>query len=182
MKMEQVPKYLIATTMLMVLCFYPLNKVHAIEEEGPESVVIDALAQLYDPVEFDHAMHEEATDSNCSVCHHHTLGTPIEDENCARCHANSGPADEVSCQGCHTANRFEADYLKQLEADSTIHHRDRIGLKAAYHIRCMNCHAEMGAPNGCQDCHTRNDAGDKFFHAGSYAPPKSSKTSQGGGH
>jgi len=182
MKMEQVPKYLIVAMMLMVLCFYPLHKVNATEEEGPESVEIDALAQLYDPVEFDHALHEEVTDSNCAVCHHHTLGTPVEDENCARCHADSGPANEVTCQGCHAAKRFDSDYLKQLEADNTIYHTDRIGLKAAYHFRCMNCHEEMDAPIGCQDCHTRNDAGDKFFHAGSYTPPESSKTSHGGGH
>jgi hypothetical protein len=180
--MEQVPKYLIVPTMLLMLCVYPLYSENATAGEGPDSVVIDALAQLYDPVEFDHAMHEEATDGNCSTCHHHTLGTPVEDENCARCHAGSEGADEVTCQGCHAAKRFEADYLNQIRADNTIHHTDKVGLKAAYHLRCMSCHVEMEAPNGCQDCHARNQAGDKFFHAGSYSPPKSSKTSHGGGH
>jgi hypothetical protein len=38
----------------------------------------------------------------------------------------------------------------------------------------------MGVANGCQDCHSRTDAGDKFFHAGNYAPPESDKPASGG--
>ena len=178
--MEQIPKYLFGTVLVMLLCISPLQK-SAAAGEGPDSVEIDSLAQLYEPVSFDHAMHEELTESNCAVCHHHTLGTPIEDVNCLRCHEESGAADEVSCQGCHSSNRFEAEYLNRIDADNTLYHRDKVGLKAAYHIRCMGCHQEMGAPNGCQDCHARPDAGDKFYHAGEYAPPKDAKPA-GGSH
>ena len=178
--MEQIPKYLCGAILIMLLSFSPLQN-FATAGDGPDSVEIDALTQLFEPVYFDHAMHEEVTESNCAVCHHHTLGTSIKDENCLRCHAESGPADEVSCQGCHSSKRFEAEYLNRIDADKTLYHRDKVGLKAAYHLRCMGCHEEMGAPNECQDCHARTDAGDKFFHAGQNAPPESDKPA-GGGH
>lgn len=148
------------------------------EMDSPDEVELDALAQYYEPVQFDHALHVGVAD--CAACHHHTTGTPVLDEKCAKCHANSGPTDMVACRDCHSAKRFEAEYLKAVEADNTIHHDDKIGLKAAYHIRCMNCHEEMGAPNGCQDCHSRNDIGDKLFHSGKYAPV--GKKSTGGSH
>lgn len=173
--MEQIPKCLMWTVAAMILCFSAYGATIAEAGDGPDEVIIDTLTQLYEPVYFDHAMHEEVADSNCSICHHHTLGTEIEDANCLRCHADSDGADEISCQGCHAVNRFGADYLNNLSADDTLYHQDRLGLKAAFHMRCMNCHEEMGAPNGCQDCHARTDTGDKFFHAGSYTPPKSGK-------
>jgi hypothetical protein len=44
----------------------------------------------------------------------------------------------------------------------------------------MGCHKEMGGPVGCEDCHARTDAGDAFFHSGSYAP--SSAPADGSGH
>ena len=177
--MERISKYLLSTIVAMLLCFSSFSTI-ALAGDGPDEVEIDSLAQLYEPVYFDHAMHEEVTDSNCAVCHHHTLGTQIEDENCMRCHAESGATDEISCQGCHPSNRFEAEYLNKIDADNTLYHRDKVGLKAAYHIRCMNCHEELGVANGCQDCHSRTDAGDKFFHAGTYAPPETDKPASGG--
>jgi len=177
--MERIPKYLLSTVMAMLLCF-SLYTTIAQAGDGPDEVIIDSLAQLYEPVLFDHALHEEITESNCAICHHHTLGTEIDDENCMRCHAGSGASDEVSCQGCHSSKRFEAEYLNRIDADNTLYHRDKVGLKAAYHIRCMNCHEQMDAPNGCQDCHARTDAGNKFFHAGSYAPPESDLPASGG--
>ena len=178
--MEQIPKYLYGAILVTLLCFSPLQN-FAAAGDGPDEVEIDSLTQLYDPVYFDHAMHEEVTESLCSICHHHTLGTEVENENCMRCHAESSSTDEISCQGCHSSKRFEADYLNKVDADNTLYHRDKVGLKAAYHIRCMGCHKEMGVANGCQDCHSRTDAGDKFFHAGNYTPVKSDKQT-GGGH
>jgi hypothetical protein len=143
--------------------------------DGPDVVEIDTLTQLFQPVNFNHAMHEEVTENKCAVCHHHTLGTPIEDANCLRCHAESGPADEVSCQGCHSSKRFDAEYLNEINADNRLYHRDKVGLKAAYHLRCMSCHEKMGVSNECQDCHERTDAGDRFFHSGQYAPKPSDR-------
>jgi hypothetical protein len=127
-------------------------------------------------------MHEEVVDGQCGVCHHHTLGTEVVDQNCAKCHAESAATDEISCPECHAVKRFEAEYLTKLSSDESVYHIDRLGLKAAYHTRCYNCHAEMGAATGCQDCHARNDAGDKFFHAGKYAPPEGAKPAGGEHH
>ncbi len=177
--MEQIPKYLLSTVVAMLLCLSSYSAI-ALAGDGPDEVILDSLAQLYEPVVFNHAMHEEVTESRCAVCHHHTLGTPVEDKNCLRCHAESGAADEISCQGCHSSKRFEAEYLNRIDADNTLYHRDKVGLKGAYHLRCMTCHAEMGVPNGCQDCHARTDAGDKFFHASNYAPAESDKPASGG--
>ena len=179
-KMEHIPKYLCGAVLVMLLSLSPKQN-FAAAGDGPDEVEIDSLAQLYDPVFFDHLMHEEVSEGNCSACHHHTLGTGNDDENCMRCHAESGGTDEISCQECHSSKRFDAESLNKINADSKLHHRDRLGLKAAYHMRCMSCHEEMGVANGCQDCHARTEAGDKFFHAGSYSPPKSDKPA-GGGH
>lgn len=172
--MERIPKYPLIAVTAMLLCFLSLGT-NTVAGEGPEEVVIESLAQLYEPVVFDHAMHEEITEGQCAVCHHHTLGTELIDPNCMRCHAESGGTDKISCPECHVIKRFDAEYLNELSAEDTLYHRDRLGLKGAFHTRCMNCHEEMGAPNGCQDCHARTDAGDKFYHAGSYSPPKSDK-------
>lgn len=178
--MERIPKYLLHTFMAMLLGISLYGTTMATASEGPEEVEIGSLAQLFGPVSFDHAMHEEVTEGMCAVCHHHTLGTPIVDKNCMRCHAESGASDEVSCQGCHSSKRFDAEYLNKIDADNTLYHRDKVGLKAAYHLRCMNCHQEMGVANSCQDCHTRTDAGDKFFHAGNYAPPETADHTEEG--
>lgn len=177
-KMTRTTQFIMGFIALSALLFGPLHPCAAME--GPDTVEIDALAQLYEPVVFDHVMHVEVAEGSCATCHHHTTGTPVEDAECAKCHAKSGPADEVACQECHAANRFAADYLKKLDDDNKLYHTDKIGLKGAYHIRCMGCHEEMGAPNGCQDCHARTEAGDKIFHAGNYAPPENAKATQGG--
>lgn len=170
--MDHIPKILLGVITAMILFYGAAHNSTAGEVmEGPDSVDLDSLAELYGPVTFDHAMHTEAAEGKCAACHHHSTGTPVEDPLCVRCHATSGATDSVACQECHVAKRFEADYIQRLGEDKNLYHADKVGLKAAYHLRCMGCHEESGAPTGCQDCHTRNDAGDKFFHAGNYAPP-----------
>ena len=111
--MERIPKYLMRTVMAMVLCFSTYG-VTALAGDGPDEVVIDSLAQLYEPVYFDHAMHEEIAEGTCSICHHHTLGSPPVNANCLRCHADSGESEQISCQGCHSNKRFDADYINRL--------------------------------------------------------------------
>lgn len=177
--MEQISKYLL-TTVTATLLFLLFSVTCTAAGDGPDEVIIDSLALLYEPVIFDHAMHEEVSDGTCAVCHHHTLGTTIDNESCMKCHAESTGTGEISCGACHSSQRFEAEYLSRINADNELYHRDRLGLKAAYHLRCMNCHADYGVANGCQDCHVRNDAGDKFFHAGSYKPHENAKSADGG--
>ncbi len=172
--MNKKTKYGVGVLAAVLLAWAPATSGTAME--GPETVQIDALAQYYDAVTFDHTMHVEAAEDNCAVCHHHTTGTPTDDPNCVRCHNTSQEGDLVACQDCHAKNRFEADYLQQIENNPRLYHRSKVGLKGAYHLRCMGCHQEVGAPTGCEDCHSRNDAGDKLFHAGTYAPAPGSES------
>ena len=137
--------------------------------EVPSSVSLDTLSRLYDGVEYDHDLHLDVAEE-CSECHHHTLGTPVTDKSCIPCHRNSGMTESVRCGGCHAAQPFSAEYLLEKEEKIDLYHFDKPGLKAAYHLNCLQCHMEMGGPEGCQDCHTRNDTGDAFYFSGRYAP------------
>lgn len=136
-----------------------------------DTMVLDTMAQYYAPVEFSHAMHVELLgDDSCATCHHHTVGTPLVDENCKRCHATSLEADSAACRDCHSVKRFGAEYLEEMEMNINLYHEDKPGLKGAFHQRCLGCHQEMDAPVDCNACHARTEDGDKFFHAGKYAP------------
>ncbi len=160
--------------LLLALLAYPLPG--AGQDEGPDTVVLDSIAQYYEPVEFDHAMHVGLIDSNeCAVCHHHTLGTPVFDPVCLRCHSASRETDSVACRDCHPAKRFSAAYLASLEEDVHLFHVEKPGFQGAIHQSCMGCHEENDAPTGCQDCHARTEEGEKFYHSGKYAPEPGEK-------
>jgi len=153
----------------------PLRTTHA----QPDTVVLDDMSQYYESVEFGHAMHVELLgDNSCATCHHHTVGTDLQDENCKRCHANSRETDSAACSDCHSTKPFSADYLEGVANNSNLYHKDKPGLKGAFHQLCLGCHEEMGAPADCEACHARTDDGDRFFHAGKYAPPPA-KASKG---
>jgi hypothetical protein len=133
-------------------------------DEMPEQVTIDSLATYYGPAEFDHAMHTELGE-DCSVCHHHTMGTGTNDERCMSCHADDNEVATVACGDCHMTDPFSAENINLEAADRYRYHIDRPGLKAAYHWNCLGCHEEMDGPTACQDCHARTAEGDAFFHA-----------------
>ncbi|MEW6427585.1 MAG: cytochrome c3 family protein [Thermodesulfobacteriota bacterium] len=149
-------------------CGLPL--VAAAADDAPDQVTLDLLAELYAPVEFDHAMHQEITGGRCAACHHHATGeTPLEGR-CRECHKENTPAADAACSACHPASRYDAAYLKQLESNPYRYHTDVVGLKGAYHRLCLDCHQQQDAPVGCQDCHPRNEAGDRRFFSGAFAP------------
>jgi len=136
-----------------------------------DTIVLDVMAEYYAPVEFGHAMHVELLGKNsCATCHHHTVGTPLVDENCKRCHVGSKETDSAACRECHPVKRFSAEYLSEVESNIHLYHEDKPGLKGALHQRCLGCHQEMDAPSDCRVCHARTEDGDKFFRAGKYAP------------
>lgn len=136
-------------------------------QDTPDQITLDSLSELYDGVTFDHVMHVDLAE-DCSTCHHHTTGTGTTDARCARCHSQSTEQASVACRDCHVTKPFSAVSMRGL--DPGAYHIDRPGLKGAYHLNCLGCHEQMGAPVGCNDCHQRNAAGDEFFHAGQYAP------------
>ncbi|MBC8318611.1 MAG: cytochrome c3 family protein [Desulfobulbaceae bacterium] len=138
-------------------------------EDAPETIEIGSIAEMYEPVVFDHAAHVLMVES-CSFCHHHTTGTAPEKENCAKCHQEGDEASSVACVDCHEVKPFSSANLKAKGSDPLLYHVGRPGLKGAYHQNCIGCHEQVGAPTGCQDCHARNDKGDQLFHSGKYAP------------
>jgi hypothetical protein len=155
-------------TGMTVLAFLAVPLAQSAAE--PEMMELGSMARLYEPVMFDHDMHMEVVEGDCARCHHHTLGEGKVEGTCARCHAQSGATEAVACRDCHAAERFGAAYLKELASDHNRFHLDKPGLKAAYHLNCMGCHQESGAPTGCQDCHAPTEAGEAFYRTGKFAP------------
>ncbi len=144
-------------------------------DDFPDEVELDALADLYEPVIFDHAMHVEVAE-DCSTCHHHTTGTEPVNSYCLKCHQGEEDMDTVACQDCHSG---PANSTKDAGPEF-VYHDDQPNLKAAYHLNCLGCHREVGGPVGCEDCHAKTEAGDKFYHSGKFAPETS--PTDGHGH
>ena len=138
---------------LVIYCLFfgPVPLLYGMD--GPQSVDLDVLANLYGPVSFDHDMHTEV--AVCAVCHHHTTGDPPEEPACLHCHRNSGPTDEVACSSCHDPVVVGARLIKGVTAEEGVFHLEETGLKRAYHVKCLGCHIASGAPVGCEDCHPR---------------------------
>ena len=143
--------------------------------DAPESITIDALANYYEPVEFDHQLHVDVSE-DCSVCHHHTTGTGTTDLYCGKCHSQYQEMETVSCADCHSKEPFSAASINR-QSQSDLYHIDMNGLLGAYHQNCLGCHKEMDGPTGCQDCHARSEAGDKLYQTGDFAPAPSQASS-----
>lgn len=165
--------HLIFTGILIITLLFAVI-VHGRNLDIPESIVLDSLVVLYEGVEFEHLMHIEIID-DCSVCHHHTTGTPNSRERCGRCHDGDDVSSVVACSGCHSYEPFSASTLQKKEQNVERYHMDIPGLKAVYHLSCMNCHEEEGASTGCQDCHSRTSTGDAFYNSGEFAPEKNTQ-------
>ncbi|MGE4424437.1 MAG: tetrathionate reductase family octaheme c-type cytochrome [Pseudodesulfovibrio sp.] len=95
-----------------------------------DSGFVDTYEAKYEPVRFMHAKHAAALGGDCASCHHYRPADPAAPET-------------VACRSCHQ------------EAFSAKDPR-RIGLKAAYHMQCMNCHEKMKkGPVSCEGCHAK---------------------------
>lgn len=147
----------------------------------PDSIALDSLVQLYEKVYFDHAKHIRLI-KDCAGCHHHTTGTQVNNANCVRCHRNSNETKTVACKGCHAAKPFSAEALREKSRNSNLYHLDKPGLTGAYHQSCLGCHARMGGPTGCQDCHLRKEEGDALYNTGAYAPKQAQGNGERHGH
>ena len=125
--------------------------------KASEIIILDNLGAIYEPVLFDHAMHMDI--ASCATCHHHTTGTdtPAEDKRCFKCHKESCTSCTVACTGCHAGNPGSGGKIKESQA-TNLFHTDSTGLKRAYHLKCLGCHKEMEAANGCEDCHAKKDS------------------------
>lgn len=139
------------------------------QHDAPETVTIDSLSHLYQPVQFSHVRHTKL--ARCKDCHHHTTGHQDMDPNCVRCHSHSPESSVVSCKDCHTKKQFYPEQVSQA-GDPNIYHIDKPGLKGAYHLNCIPCHVEKNAPSNCEGCHALTDAGKAFFHLDGKDPEK----------
>ncbi|SDB37408.1 Cytochrome c7 [Desulfonatronum thiosulfatophilum] len=120
-------------------------------EDIPDVVIIDVLADEYQPAELPHrkiilSMMEKMEDNSLATVFHETPVTM-----CQGCHHHSPlSATPPSCQTCH-------------DQRSPIGRVGRPGLLAAYHIQCMACHQEMElekpVATDCYSCHKQKDNG-----------------------
>ena len=95
-----------------------------------DSPVIKQIEDHYGPVRFMHGKHA-ALVNDCAVCHHFRP-------------KDATASETTRCSACHQ-EPFKAD------------HPGRLGLKAAYHQQCMECHEDMAkGPTGCIGCHAKN--------------------------
>jgi hypothetical protein len=94
-----------------------------------DSPIIKKQEDRYGPVRFMHSKHASLV-QDCALCHHYRPTDPeaLETTRCSACHQDS----------------FRSD------------HPDRIGLKAAYHMNCIECHKQMNdGPVDCTGCHLK---------------------------
>ena len=97
--------------------------------EAPGMMVLDQLADLYLPVEFNHKAHAGMAEMglDCATCHHFS------------------PAGVIPpCSDCHDASGSAADLSKP-------------NLKGAYHRQCLACHREWSHDTKCLVCHAPSE-------------------------
>jgi len=95
-------------------------------KQAPETILINALENKYEPVQFSHKSHAEMAEmtEGCVTCHHYT------------------PTDAAppTCKTCHSQTITESGL-------------DKPGLRAVYHQQCLQCHREWSGQNACESCH-----------------------------
>jgi len=129
-------------------------------DDPPDSVSLESLQKLYEPVVFDHAMHLDL--ASCSRCHHHTTGEEPVEPSCRRCHRHPEPAERVACSDCHQQD-WQSVFVAGDGTNDDRYHIDIPRLQGALHLRCLGCHLEEEGPTGCQDCHASTAAGKHRF-------------------
>ncbi len=117
------------------------------DEDIPETVVIKALSDKYEPVKLPHrkivtAMVDKIKTNQLANFFHHENGTV-----CQGCHHNSPAAKTPpKCISCHSKPFNAKDPFKP-------------GMIAAYHRQCMECHKAMGiakpVATDCTACHKK---------------------------
>jgi hypothetical protein len=110
-------------------------------DEFPTEVVIDVLADQYQPSKLPHRDIVERLAKNrtksAMVTRFHD---PSQAVPCAGCHHRSPHGKRPPpCRACHT-NEFHPT-------------KDVPSLVAAYHRQCIGCHQQMGLETGCTACH-----------------------------
>lgn len=124
----------------------PVSGTYA-SKDIPETVVIDALKNEYEPVRLPHrkivnTLVAGMEDNKLAAYFHTDPGTI-----CQGCHHNSPVSKQPPrCSHCHSAS-----FDDQQKPNAP-------GLNGAYHQQCLGCHEEMGLekPAGCAGCHKKS--------------------------
>lgn len=164
-------RILLVTLYIGIITFFPTNCSHAevvADGQAPKYITINFLANIYQPVFFDHDLH--AGYAACVECHHHTANASATDPSCNVCHRSGGPKAPASCRECHPVNRFKDANPSSQRYSS--YHIDIPSLMGAYHLNCIDCHEVIGTgPTDCTGCHELTDKAERFFYTGDYSPP-----------
>ncbi len=99
--------------------------------DAPDSMLLSQLADLYEPVHFNHKVHASMAQmgTDCVTCHHYS------------------PAGQIPpCRDCHSPSSESTDLKKP-------------NLKGAYHRQCLSCHREWSHDTKCVLCHVPNESG-----------------------
>ncbi|MGD1971590.1 MAG: cytochrome c3 family protein [Desulfobacterales bacterium] len=117
------------------------------DQDIPETVIIDELADQYQPVTLPHrkivrSLFNNIKNNKLANYFHHEKGTM-----CQGCHHNSPAAKKPpKCASCHGRPFNAKDAFKP-------------GLMAAYHRQCMECHKAMNIKKpestNCTACHAK---------------------------
>jgi hypothetical protein len=117
------------------------------DQDIPETVIIDELADQYQPVRLPHrkivkSLFNNIKNNKLANYFHHEKGTM-----CQGCHHNSPAAKKPpKCASCHGRPFNAKDAFKP-------------GLMAAYHRQCMECHKAMNikkpVSTNCTACHAK---------------------------
>ncbi len=101
-----------------------------------DSPYVNTYENKYGPVRFMHAKHAASLNGDCAACHHYRP-------------ADKKAEETVACRTCHQDAFTQKD-------------QERIGLKAAYHMQCMDCHESMKqGPVSCEGCHANSSTDHK---------------------
>jgi hypothetical protein len=130
-------------------------KVIVLDKVGPS----DVIGNRYGPVLFRHKYHAGIV-KDCSVCHHffseHSNDQVVPGDKCDKCHASANfesMSKELPCDTCHNTASAPTPRVVTSSEGSML---TIPGLKAAYHRNCLECHQNMGGPQGCGECHLAN--------------------------
>jgi hypothetical protein len=114
---------------------------------GPDTVMLDKLVDLYQPVPFDHRGHAEMAEmwDGCVTCHHRPPSADTAHEATPEDRPKQDQSNEIpACKSCHPVKPEKED----LHIPT---------LKGAYHRQCLNCHREWTHENACVLCHAPRD-------------------------
>lgn len=124
----------------------------------PDTVMLDELADRYQPVPFSHKLHADMAQmwDGCETCHHKKPDVIAIRNGHAHAHED-GPAPPPAPDHPAPPDKAQADTVPACKSchkiDATESDIHMPSLKGAYHRQCLNCHKGWTGENDCVVCH-----------------------------